>query len=137
MCLWIMGIFDVLRKAKKEEFVDIDKDLKSITRYLKGVNGNVKKLDSLFKDFQILRRNELHLKGKEFSPDTMKRIIRDQIKVFDKIIKIYEFFQLDTDISGERVKKIGKALKNKAYKLELSKDLLKKLETDEKWTFDW
>ena len=127
----------MFRKRPKEEFIDIDKDLKAVREYIKGVSSRVKNLDTRLKEFQELRKLELQLAGKKISPLGMKRLIRKQIKVYDRILKRYQLFRLDTAISGERIKKIAKALKNKAFKYNLSKDLLKKLKTDIKWTFDW
>jgi len=132
-----MGIFNVFKKKPKEEFIDIDKDLKAIREYIKGVNSRVKNLDARLKEFQDLRKLELQLLGKKISPQGMKRVIKNQIKIYDKVLKRYQLFRLDTAISGERIKKIAKALKNKAFKYKLDENLLKKLKTDIKWTFDW
>ncbi len=131
-----MGIFNVLRK-QREEYIDVEKDLKAISEYLKGVNTKVKNLNSRLKKFKELRKLELQLKGKTVSSEGMKKLIRRQIKAYDKVLKKYQLFVLDAEISGERIKKIAKSLKNKAFEHKLSKNLLKKLKKDIKWTFDW
>ena len=111
---------------KKEEFIDIDKDLDAILEFFKDIPLNLKKLILLYSTFKLLRKQELKLNK------STDKIIKNQIRTYDKILKTYEILELDTDINGERVKKIAKALAKKAQKLGMNKTIKK-----EHWTFDW
>ena len=132
-----MGIFDVFRKPKKEEPIDVVKDLKAIVEFLKGVNGRVKELSKMYKEYFELRKQYLHLKTAKASEKALRTNIVGQIKKYDKILKIFQVFELDTGIASERAKKIAKSLRIDAEKYKVNQKWLDLVRKDEKWTFDW
>ena len=132
-----MGIFDVFRKQKKQEPIDIDKDLKAIVEFFKGVNGSLKEMAGMYKRYAELRRQFLHLRGAGASESALAKNITEQIRLYNKILKTFELFELDTDIASERAKKIAKALKIAAEEYKISQKWLDLVRKDEKWTFDW
>lgn len=131
-----MGIFNLLIKQKKEELIEVDKDLRAIVEFLKGVDDNVQGLAGLFRKFIELRKQFIHHRAvkNEFG---VRKSIMEQVKLYDKIVESFETLELDTDIAGERVKKIAKALKTDAEKHQINQKWLDLVKKDEKWTFDW
>ena len=79
----------------------------------------------------------MKLKREKKGKDLLRENLQKQIKKYDKIMKAYEVLELDTDVNGERVKKIAHELQEKAKKLAVDKELLKKITTSTHWTFDW
>lgn len=132
-----MGIFDLFRRPRKKELIDVDRDLKAINEFFKGANGQIRELARLFKEYGELRKRYLHLRAAKASENIMGKSIAEQIKVYDKILKLGQFFVLDVDIVGERIKKIAKSLKTDAEIYKINKKLLDLVRKDEKWTFDW
>lgn len=133
-------IFEKLGLTKplvKAEPIDVDKDLSAIITFFKEINGEIKNLHELYKQFEELRRFELKLRVAKAPKNALKNAVQDEIMKYDEILKAYEFFELDVDVSGERVKKIGTALKEAAQEVQVDKKFLTKMEKDEKWTFDW
>jgi hypothetical protein len=132
-----MGMFDAFRKQKKQEPIDIDKDLKAIVEFFKGVNGSLKELAGMYKRYTELRRQFLHLRGAGASESALAKNITEQVRLYNKILKTFELFELDADIASERAKKIAKALKIAAEEYKISQKWLDLVRKDEKWTFDW
>ena len=96
--------------------------------------SDIKKMAGLFTQFRKLRKKEAEARK---ARKNIKAIIQQQVRLYDKILKQYEFFELDADINGERVKKISKALGEKAKKEMIDPKLLEKIKKSERWTFDW
>ena len=122
---------------EKKDFVNIDKTIVVIAGFLKEFRPAVDTLDRLLNEFSLLRKKELKLKREKKGSALLKENLQKQIKKYDQIIKAYEMLELDTDVNGERVKKIADELQDKAKKLAVDKELLKKITTSEHWTFDW
>jgi hypothetical protein len=122
---------------EKKEFVNIDKALVTIIDFLKDFRPAVDTLDRLLNEFQLLRKKELKFKKEKKDKELIKENLQKQIRKFDQIMKTYEVLELDTDVNGERVKKIAHELQEKARKQQIDKALLKKITTSAHWTFDW
>ena len=126
-----------LVKPTQEQLVDIDKDLKSINNFLASANSSVKDIQSKIKQFNSLSKTELKLKSAKAGKTALNKNLSAQIKTYDRILRSYEFFNMDENITAQRIKKIAKALKSKAEKSSIDKNLLKKIQSDEKWNFNW
>lgn len=119
----------ILKKPK----LTIKKDLDAVLKFLEETNYDVKELIRLLDQFKILTKREKETKDEK----ELKNVLTAQIRIFDRILKIYAMFELDADINGERVKNIGKLLSNKAEKIGISDELMQKMKTAEEWTYDW
>jgi hypothetical protein len=132
--LWIkLGV----AKERKEETIDVEKDLKAVNDFLKGVNTAVKNIQPLLKQFSNLRKQQSKLLSAKTGKKALKKNLESQIRLFDRIMKQYQFFDVDEDISAARIRKIAKALKQSAEKLIIDEKLMDKIKTDEKWTYRW
>ena len=132
-----MGIFDVFRKPRKQETIDIDKDLKAIVEFFNGVNGSVKGLISMYKEYAGLRKQFLHLRAAKAPESALAKNITEQVKTYDRILKVFSLFELDAGIASERAKKIAKALRIAAEKYKINQKWLDLVKKDDKWIFDW
>jgi DNA repair ATPase RecN len=122
---------------EKKEYVDIDKSMDIILNFLNEIKPTADELAKLYGQFQSLRKMELKLRKEKAGNHALKDNMQKQIRKYDQILKAYELLELDTDVNGERVKKIADELTNKARKLNVNKDLLDKVTRSEHWTFDW
>ena len=110
------------KKRKKQEHIDIDKELVGINDFLKQAPSDVKKLVKVISDFNKVKKGHS---------------IESKVKRWEKVMQAMEFFQEDTDITGERVKKVADALRKEAKKGKVSKEVKDILKKDIKWNFDW
>lgn len=124
-----MVIKDKLFKGKQE--INYDADIAAIVYFFSNLNPHLESIVKSLKKLTELRKKEIISDDKE-----KNNILKEQIDVFDELLKDYEIFELDTDINGERVKKLAKYLRKKAKKAKLSKEIIKKTKK-ERWTFDW
>lgn len=108
-------------------------DLSAILKFLEESNYDIKELIRLLNQFKILVKREKELTDEK----DKKNILTAQIRLFDRILKTYAMFQLDSDINGERIKAIAKMLAKKSLKVKVSDELIKKVHTAEEWTYDW
>jgi hypothetical protein len=122
---------------EKKEFVNIDKTMDIVLGFLDEAGPALKELGKLYNQFKSLRKTELKLKKEKKGSHALRSNLAKQIKKYDQIIKAYEMFELDTDVNGERVKKIADEIQDKARKLKVNKDLLNKITKSDHWTFDW
>ena len=122
---------------EKKEYTDVDKTSIVIIDFLEEINPAVDTLSRLMNEFRSLRKQELKFKREKKDKDLIKDNLQKQIKKFDKIIKAYELLELDTDVNGERVKKIANVLQEKAKKQQIDRALLDKITKSNHWTFDW
>jgi len=122
---------------EKKEYVDIDKTMDIILNFLNEIKPAADELAKLYNQFQSLRNMELKLKKEKAGNHALKDNITKQIKKYDAVMKAYELLELDTDVNGERVKKIANELTSKAKKLKANKELLNKVTKSDHWTFDW
>ena len=124
-------------KPKKQEKIDIDKDLTAINEFLSKIPRTIKDLQVLFSQFKALRKQELKLRAVHINNPALKKNLTSQIKTYDKILRIYEIFDIDEDISAARAKKIAKSLVRSAEKLKINEKLRHKIKTEERWTYNW
>ena len=122
----------IVRKPKKAPKINVRKDIDAIEFSLKNVQPVIKELQMLFKKFKALRAKEKKAAGAE-----KVKLIQEQVMVYDKILRQYEYYELDVDINGERVKKISTVLGKKAKDANISAKWLNKIKKSERWTFDW
>jgi hypothetical protein len=121
----------------KKEFVNIDKSTDMILSFLKETEPALKNIAGLYSQLKSLRKMELKLKKAKAGKHSLKDNIQKQVRKYDQILKAYELLELDTDVNGERVKKIADEIESKARRLKANRDLLKKMATSDHWTFDW
>ena len=121
----------------KKEFVNIDKTADVILGFLDETGPALKEISILYNQFKSLRKLELKLKKEKKGNHALKDNITKQIKKYDQIIKAYEMLELDTDVNGERVKKLADEIEAKARRLKVNKELLDKITKSDHWTFDW
>ncbi len=121
----------------KKEFVNIDKTADIILGFLDETGPALKEVSRLYNQFKSLRKLELKLKKEKAGNHALKDNITKQIKKYDQIIKAYEMLELDTDVNGERVKKLADEIEAKARRLKVNKELLDKITKSDHWTFDW
>jgi hypothetical protein len=122
---------------EKKPYTDIDTGLGVIIDFLKETRPGLDKLDRLLNEFRLLRKKELQLKREKKGKDLLRENLTKQIKKYDQIMKAYELLELDTDVNGERIKKIADEVEDKARKLQVDKKLLEKITKSNHWTFDW
>ena len=121
----------------KKEFINIDSSVNTILVFLKEAGPALQDINRLYDQFKLLRKRELQLKKEKTGKQALKNNIQKQIKKYDQILKAYELLELDTDVNGERVKKIADSIERKARNLKADKKLLEKITKSEHWTFDW
>ena len=121
----------------KKGFVNIDKTSDIILGFLDETGPALKEIGRLYNQFKSLRNLELKLKKEKAGNHALKDNITKQIKKYDQIIKAYEMLELDTDVNGERVKKLADEIEAKARRLKVNKELLDKITKSDHWTFDW
>ncbi len=107
--------------SKKETKFDTDKEIDIVLGFLKDIQDDAERIRLLFEQLKILRKHS-----------TLK-----QVEKFHEILKLYECFVVDTEINGERIKKIADYLKKKGKKDIEDKRWLDILENEERWNFDW
>jgi len=122
----------------KEVHVDVETDVDVILDFLKtSPKTDFKKIRSLFKDYLELRSEEKILKKSKAPQKKLIENVKQQITAYDKILKAYEFFQMDTDVNGKRVKKIAQSIRRKAKRVKVPKKWIEHTKKDMKWTFEW
>jgi len=121
-----MGLFDFLKKKRKKQRVNPEKELKATIDFLKNSPSDIKQLSKLVNVVDTLR------KSRQTNND-----LKREIKEFDKLLKVYRFFQDDVDITGERIKRIARLLKKEAEENKLEQEWQNYIKNDENWNFDW
>ena len=124
-----------LAKAPEKEYIDVEGDLKAVNEFLEGIN--IKPIQKLLKQYSDLREEEIKLKEANADKRALRKNISEQIRIYDKILRAYEYFDLDTDISAERIKKIARKIRQNAEELVLEEKLMNKIRTEERWTYNW
>jgi len=94
-------------KRKKEEFVDVDKDLKAISDFLLRSSDKVTLLQKIARDVRYLREQEKIFAEKN-AEKAKKKVFEELLFALLDLLKQYSFFQLDADISGERLKRVAR-----------------------------
>ena len=100
---------------------DIDKEIKTISNFLKDVKTDTERLRILLEEMKILRNHSL----------------QRQIEKWHEILKFYECLDTDVAINAIRLQKISNDLKKKAEKEKIDPRWIETLKKDERWNFDW
>lgn len=127
----------IFKKPPEPPKIDVDKDIDAVLLSLKEISPVVKELPALLKQFRFLRNKELTLRKTKPAGNEIRNIIEQEVEVFDKILKHYEYFVLDVDINGERVKNISTVLGKSAKDAMISQRWLNRIKKSERWIFDW
>ena len=128
-----MGIFNLKKRESSEETVDFEKHLTSIMEFLANVGHDVKDLYHLGIKVKKLR----HKERSEVDSKKQKKLLTEEIEAWDKFLERFVMLDRDTDITGERVKKISNVLKEEAVKMSIDTETLKKTRKKDEWVFDW
>jgi len=121
----------------KEVHVDVEGGVNVIKDFLKDVNSDPKRILNLFKDYLRLREEEKSIKQSKAPHKKLAENVKKQIVVYDQILKAYEFFEMDVDVNGERIKKIAQSIRRKAKRVKIPKKWIEHTKKDMKWTFNW
>ncbi len=125
-----IGIF---KAPPKPPAIDVDKDVDALLLSLNESAPVIKEIAKLLVQFKALRKKEKTTK----SDKELKNIIEEQVQVYDRILQQFEYYELEVDISGERVKNISTVLGKKAKDAAISSKWLSKIKKSERWIFDW
>jgi|TARA_Y100000310_G_C20587376_1_gene766180 hypothetical protein len=128
-----MGIFNLKKRRPLEESEDFEKDLHSIISFLANIGKDVK-------DVYELGMNVKKLRAKERSETDNKKqikLLEDEIKAWDKFLERYVMLQRDTTITGARVKKISKMLKEEAKQMDVKPEIKQLVKKKDEWVFNW
>jgi len=120
------------KKPEEQPKIDVDKDIDAILTSLEEVKPVIQKLITNLNKFKSVREQE-----KSKSKKAHKKITEKKVKIFDKILEQYEYYELDVDVNGERVKNISTVLGKEAKDSNISKKWLNKIKNSERWIFDW
>ena len=117
--------------------VEVEADVDAILDFLKSAKIDTKKILGLYREYLDLRGEEKALKKTKASHKKLVENVKKQIIKYDDILKAYEIFMTETDINGERVKKIAQSIRRKAKRVKVPKKWIEHTKKDMKWTFDW
>ncbi len=129
-----MGIFNLIKKKRPlEETEDFEKDFRSIMEFLTSIGRDVKDLHELGLKVKKERAKE----RSEVDNKKQLKLLEDEIKAWDKFLERFVMFDRDTDITGERVKKISQILKEEAATMKLDPEIIKMVNSKREWVFNW
>ncbi len=129
-----MGIFNLIKKKRPlEETEDFEKDLHSIIEFLISIGRDVKDIYELGGKVKEARAKE----RSEVDNKKQLKLLEDEIKAWDKFLERFVMFDRDTDITGERVKKISQILKEEAATMKLDPEIIKMVNSKREWVFNW
>ena len=118
-------------KKRGRKIVDCLRDLAVINEFLQEAHNDEKFLRQQLKELEELEK-EFHVA----KSGVIQVNIDTQVKVLDKILQRYEFFQNDVDINGLRLKRITKEVINRAKKAGMN-DLVAEKQKDRRWSLRW
>ena len=122
---------------KKEEYVDVAKDLSAVVTFIRDETPILRKLLDMSVTMQELRKKEIQLKEQNAPDEDLRRILIDEIKLYDEILKLYEFYSLDVGVNGARLKKVAKVFKKKALETNVQSDVMEAVKKSDRWNFNW
>ena len=108
---------------QEEKQTDLPGELKAVLEFLRDTD-----LKEMIREMEKMK--ELAEEEGLVDGEIIEKNLREQIRLFDKILQRYDFFQNDADINGLRLKKAAGELLRKAEKHqmeELVKEKKKKL----------
>jgi hypothetical protein len=125
------------KKKLKKQPIDVEADIKAIKTFLKELSPDVKNIFFICQEMEKLKQKETEMSGRNAPAESLKKNLQEQIKLWDKMLTVYEFFDQDVDVNSERVKNIAKVLRSRAKELDIDPELKKKMNTEPRWTFNW
>lgn len=129
-----MGIFNKFAKKKYlEDTEDFEKGLASILEFLANVGRDIKVNYDLCMKVKSIREKE----RSEIDSKKQIKLLCDEIKSWDDFLEKFVMLKRDTDIAGQRAKKISNILKEEAEKLKVDPDIKKMIKTKDEWNFNW
>ena len=129
-----MGIFNFIKKKRPlEEREDFEKDLRSISDFFAELERDVKDLKEIGIKVKKIRAKE----RSEVDYKKQIKLLHDEVNAWDKFLERFVMLDRDTDIAGERVKKISGILKEEAVKMKLDPDTIQMVKRKDEWAFDW
>ncbi len=129
-----MGIFNLFKKKRSlEEREDFEKDLRSISDFFAELERDIKDLKDLGVKVKKTRAKE----RSEVDYKKQIKLLHEGINAWDKFLERFVMLDRDTDIAGERVKKISAVLREEAIKMNLDPDIIKMVKRKDEWAFDW
>jgi hypothetical protein len=114
-----------------KEQMDVVKDVQAIGEFLISSKRDTEKMVKQVGELEELEKE--HLVASE---GILQINVDAQIKLMEKLLEEYEFYQSDVDINGLRLKRIAKHLLREAEKAGMH-DLVKEKKKDQKWQFWW
>ncbi|MBD3355059.1 hypothetical protein GF361_03675 [Candidatus Woesearchaeota archaeon] len=123
------------KSPPKQSKIDVNKDIDAVLDSLNDVKPVISSLIKDINKFKALKKQEKSRKN--ISDNELKKMTEEKVKVFDRILNQYEYYELDVDVNGERIKNISSVLGKKAKDFGISKKWLNKIKNSERWTFDW
>ncbi len=131
-----MGIFNLIKKKRRLDTENLEKNLYSIMEFLANAGKDAKEIYELGVKVKKLREKE----RSEVDSKKQIKLLEDEIKAWDHFLERFVMFDRDTDITGERVKKISQVLRQEAEKVkktDIDPDLLKMVKNKDEWVFNW
>ncbi len=124
------------KRHPRQPSIEVEKDIDAVLDSLNEVKPVINDLIKNLNRFKALKEQEKALKKKTPDKD-IKKLTEEKVEIFDKILKQYEYYELDVDVNGERIKNISTVLGKKAKDFKISKKWLNRIKNRERWIFDW
>jgi len=121
----------LFKKNRHQEQIDVVKDIQAIGEFFIGSKRDAEKIVKKIGELEELEKE--HLVASE---GILQINVDAQIKLMEKLLEEYEFYQNDVDINGLRLKRIAKHLLKEAESAGMH-DLVKEKKKDQKWQFWW
>ena len=125
-----------INKLPKQS-VDIDKELDAVMLFLTEVGSDLKEIYIQCKKMKELRKRKLNLEERKVPDIAVNFNLGEQIKVWDQMLKTYQFFDDDVEINKKRVQMVGDELKKLSLHTNMPEELKNKIKNSEWWNFKW
>ena len=127
-----LKLWEKLGFVRRELPADTDTDIEAITTYLDDINHTVETLRKQFRILLELRRDARVLTDENL----IKENLAQQVQIYDKLLSNYQYFDIDTDINGIRMKNIAKRYMAEIKKHKLY-EVLENIKKKDHWIFNW
>ncbi len=127
-----LKLWEKLGFVRRELPADTDTDIEAITTYLDDINHTVETLRKQFRILLELRRDARVLTDENL----IKENLAQQVQIYDKLLSNYQYFEIDTDINGIRMKNIAKRYMAETKKHKLY-EVLENIKKKDHWIFNW
>ncbi len=131
-----MGIFNLVKKKRRVDAEDFEKNLYSIMEFLANSGRDVKAVYELGLKVKKIRQKE----RSEVDSKKQLKLLEEEIKEWDNFLERFVMLERDTDVTGQRVKKISQVLRQEAEKMKkegLDPELVKMVRAKDEWVFNW